>query len=662
MVGQNIGKYRVIDRIGRGGMGTVFRALDETLSRDVAIKILNAELNDPEVARRFRAEAVTVARLNHPGIATIYELFQHDGQWMMVMEFVRGETLEHMVEHLGPLSPQRAVDLCTQTLAALSHAHRMGVVHRDLKPANLMITESGAVKIMDFGIARVAGSEHLTSAGFLMGTPAYMAPEQVTGDEIDARTDLYAIGVVFYYLVSARLPFKGETPIAMAQSRVVSQHTPVGLVRDGLPAWIEPLIDRALSKTPADRFQTADQFKEALRRGLAGLPMESQAGAVVPPELVTTSPPGTLPMSTPPSTPSSAIPVPPTSQGATPPKTIPPASPALPKLPTAAAMPMSTSASGKVRMPTAASGVPAPAAAPRAPQKAKTTNQSVIALGAAAVVLIGLIGWTWTRTHPAPEPATDATTTAATSTPDAAPPSPTPPEATPDAAGASAAASPTPGAVSAGANQTGAATPAPPGTPGSPPRSGAAGSSGAVPPAPGAAGTTTGGAVGSAGAMTTGSGVTPTASAPGRGVTPPPTGRGAAADTDHVAFSDVKYLIVKGQHADDEDSVLNFVAGQISVTSKKGGPALASEPYRRIAHATYVHAKMPKWDATLPAPPDGFDVPGIGFLRTAHHWLVLQSKTDFMILRLEDSNWRQVLDTFETRTGLKVDRPPAGDK
>ena len=280
MIGQNIGKYRVLDRVGRGGMGTVFRALDDTLNREVAIKILNAELNDPEVARRFRAEAVTVARLNHPGIATIFELFQHDGQWMMVMEFVRGETLEHMVERLGPLSPQRAADLVMQGLAALSHAHRMGVVHRDLKPANLMITESGAVKIMDFGIARVAGSEHLTSAGFLMGTPAYMAPEQVTGGEIDARTDLYSMGVVFYYLVTARLPFKGDNPIAMAQSRVSDRPIPVGQVREGLPAWIEPLLDRALSKSSDDRFPSADQFREALRRGLAGLPMETLSGVV----------------------------------------------------------------------------------------------------------------------------------------------------------------------------------------------------------------------------------------------------------------------------------------------------------------------------------------------------------------------------------------------
>jgi serine/threonine protein kinase len=206
-------------------MGTVYRAIDETLHREVAIKVLNAELNDPEVARRFRGEAITVARLSHPGIATIYELFQHEGQWLMVMEFVRGETLEHMIERTGGISPQRAAELCMQSLAALAHAHSMGVVHRDLKPANLMITENGSIKVMDFGIARVSGSEHLTNAGFMMGTPAYMAPEQVQGGEVDARADLYAMGVVFYRLTTAALPFKGETPFALSDKFKAAQRT-----------------------------------------------------------------------------------------------------------------------------------------------------------------------------------------------------------------------------------------------------------------------------------------------------------------------------------------------------------------------------------------------------------------------------------------------------
>ena len=272
--GQIVGKYRIVERVGRGGMGVVYRAVDETLSREVAIKSLNPEVNEPELARRFRAEAVTVARLNHPGIATVYDLFQHEDHWLMVMEFVRGETLEALVERVGALPVEQVVDLASQTLAALGHAHSLGVVHRDLKPANLMLGESGVVKIMDFGIARVIGSEHLTTAGFMMGTPAYMAPEQVLGQDIDARADLYAMGVVLYRLATGKLPFKGATPFAMAHSQVQDPPTPVRLSREGLPAWIEQVIGRALAKRPEDRFQTASAFADAVKRGASGATLD----------------------------------------------------------------------------------------------------------------------------------------------------------------------------------------------------------------------------------------------------------------------------------------------------------------------------------------------------------------------------------------------------
>ncbi len=295
MVGQNVGKYRVLDRVGRGGMGTVYRAVDDTLDREVAIKILNAELNEPEVARRFRAEAITVARLSHAGIATIYELFQHDDQWLMVMEFVRGETLEQIVAREGPLAPEQAAIVCMQVLSALAHAHHHGVVHRDLKPANIMRTETGDVKVMDFGIARVSGSEHLTTVGFMMGTPAYMAPEQVQGHEIDARTDLYAIGVVFYRLLTGQLPFKGDTPFAMAQAQVSAPPIPIETRRTDLPAWVTDVLTTALQKDPADRFQSAQAFFEALRSavggvsGTAAMGLGTDTGALTAPRAVPAS-------------------------------------------------------------------------------------------------------------------------------------------------------------------------------------------------------------------------------------------------------------------------------------------------------------------------------------------------------------------------------------
>jgi serine/threonine-protein kinase len=263
MVGQVVGKYRVLSRLGRGGMGTVYRAVDETLDREVAIKSLNPDLSDPEVLKRFRAEAVTLARLNHPNIAMLFELTEHEGELLMVMEFVRGETLE-VISQRGPLPLDRSRDVCAQVLDALGHAHRAGIVHRDLKPANLMLTESGLVKVMDFGLARMAGTEHLTTDGFMVGTPAYMAPEQVLAEEIDGRADLYAMGVVFYRLLTSQLPFKADSGISMAHKQVHDAPTPVRAVRTELPAACETIIGRALAKSPADRFQTAEEFKGAL--------------------------------------------------------------------------------------------------------------------------------------------------------------------------------------------------------------------------------------------------------------------------------------------------------------------------------------------------------------------------------------------------------------
>ena len=237
MIGRTVGKYKIVERLGRGGMGTVYKAVDETLDREVAIKVLNADFGDSDILKRFRAEAVTLARLNHPGIATLYELYRDGDELLMVMEFVRGETVHELSERLGALAPPQAAHLAMQVLDALSHAHRAGVVHRDLKPANLMITETGIVKVMDFGIARVLGTEHFTQGGYMMGTPAYMAPEQVLGGDIDGRADLYAVGVVLYRLLSGQLPFSADTAIAMVQKQVNDSPIPITPVPAG-PAGV----------------------------------------------------------------------------------------------------------------------------------------------------------------------------------------------------------------------------------------------------------------------------------------------------------------------------------------------------------------------------------------------------------------------------------------
>ena len=264
MIGTTAGKYRIIGQLGRGGTGMVYRAVDETLGREVAVKTLNGGLAETDILKRFRAEATILARLNHPEIATIYELFRSETELFMVMELLRGETLEQLSTRVGPLPPARAAYLSDRILAALEHAHRAGVVHRDMKPANVMVTDGGGVKIMDFGVARVRGAEHMTMDGYVVGTPAYMAPEQVLGREVDGRADLYSVGVMLYRLLTGALPLEADTPLGMLQRQIAESPTPLRQHREGLPEWCETIVQRALAKSPADRFQTAGEFREAL--------------------------------------------------------------------------------------------------------------------------------------------------------------------------------------------------------------------------------------------------------------------------------------------------------------------------------------------------------------------------------------------------------------
>jgi serine/threonine-protein kinase len=612
MVGQHISKYRVTEQIGRGGMGTVYRAIDETLHREVAIKVLNTELNDPTVARRFRAEAVTVARLNHPGIATIYELLQHEGQWLMVMEFVRGETLERLCARKGSLPVEQAADLCMQTLSALAHAHSLGVVHRDLKPAHLMVTDGGSVKIMDFGIARVAGSERLTSVGFMMGTPAYMAPEQVLGQEIDARTDLYATGVVLYHLTTGRLPFKGETPLEMAQSRINDTPTPARAVREDLPAWLAQVLDISLAREPERRFQTALLFREALRRGLANLPLETPAPAAPPPELIATAAPRSLPIVT-----ADSLPV-----AAQIPRTTPPAA----------------------EMPTMATSKPAPSAAATSPKPStgprwNTTTLAVAGLAALVVIVVGA-SWMHRRSESSTPPATDAAAqTPASDAPAASPASSADAPPQPADAPAADASGLTPAPVAP-------AVSAPPAPDPSAAPAVAAGTTPAVStPTPASA---------SGAPPVDGRAAAPTAmrgAARGRG-------RGVVATDPLLAFSDLRAFVVTGRKAEEQSAVLRFEAGAITLAADKGSRVYGQMPYAELTSATFVRAKNPRWYPTLAGPPSNVDMPG-GLFRSSRGWLALQSRNGYLIVRLNDDTARHVLDTVTARTGVKVEQLPS---
>ena len=266
--GQTVGKYRILERLGSGGMGTVYKAFDETLEREVAIKVLNRGLTEPAILKRFRAEATTLAKLNHPAIATIHDLFACGGELLIVLEFVRGETLEALAERSSPLPLAQAVPIIDTVLSALAHTHGAGIAHCDIKPANVMVAPNGDVKIMDFGTARAQGAGR-GAASYLLGTPAYMPPEQLLGHELDGRTDLYAVGALFYRLVTGALPFRADNAIESMRKQISDAPTPVFAHRPDLPGWCDRIVQRALAKSPADRFQTAEEFRGVLREAVA---------------------------------------------------------------------------------------------------------------------------------------------------------------------------------------------------------------------------------------------------------------------------------------------------------------------------------------------------------------------------------------------------------
>ena len=608
MLGKTIGKYRVVERIGRGGMGTVYKAVDETLDREVAVKVLNPEIGESAVVRRFRAEAMTLARLNHPGIATIYELFRTDDDLLMVMEFVRGETFDRMIERLGPLAPARAASLGAQVLDALGHAHRVGIVHRDLKPANLMLSEYGAVKIMDFGIARVVGTEHLTSDGLMMGTPAYMAPEQVLATEVDARADLYSVGVVIYRLLSGNLPFKADTAIAMAHKQLKDPPTPLRQFRAELPSWCEDVLWRALAKSPADRFQTADEFRDALiGHGASLVPMATPSAP-----LETTLPPDRPPALTDPSEPvlkhdakdgSNGSPgrAGDASQESAFAATIPVVTPAGIVLPSAGT-PQQPSGGRPGRPITDPNhlvlAAPHPGGEggdrPEAPPSRAGEHTTVIlkkqhlaaAAGLFALLVLALSGFALILTRrpvaaPAGEPRAE-----------------TPP--------------PTPATPAIGST--------PPSQPGTPP-------------------------------TTVSRNNEPAAArpAPDR----PPVARDAALPP--LTIVDVRFVAAEGTRVREREAIVTFSAGVLTV-AERNGAVIRSLPYEHIMSVNYSRSRQPMWQSPGgPAPVLRVGGGAFAMFRSDPHWVSIRTKAAFLVLRIGPEHIRSLPEAFSQRAGVKVD-------
>jgi eukaryotic-like serine/threonine-protein kinase len=261
-----IGQYEIRELLGAGGIGQVHAAFDTVLEREVAIKSLRPELlNDKSFADRFRGEATSLAKLSHPNITTLYNLLSEGGNLYLIMECVRGETLEDLLKKRGGrLGLRESLAIITQVADGLTYAHSLGIVHRDIKPANLMITASGAVKIMDFGIARVRGSQRLTRDGGALGTLAYMSPEQVRGEEPDGRSDLYSLAIMLYEMLTGAVPFEADTDYELMQAHIKTRAPRLSSRLPGIDSRIEAALARGLAKNREQRFATAREFSDAL--------------------------------------------------------------------------------------------------------------------------------------------------------------------------------------------------------------------------------------------------------------------------------------------------------------------------------------------------------------------------------------------------------------
>jgi eukaryotic-like serine/threonine-protein kinase len=268
------GRYLLVEKIGEGGMATVFLGTDQVLGRTVAVKVLAPNYaRDQNFVQRFRREAQAAARMNHPGVVSVYDTGSDDGTHYIVMEHVQGRTLAEILKSEGHLLPDRAAEIAEAVAAALSFAHAQGIVHRDIKPANIMITPQGEVKVMDFGIARATASgDTLTQTATVLGTATYLSPEQAQGEPVDARSDIYSLGVVLYELLTGQPPFTGDSPVAVAYKHVREDPPSPSRLNQGVPQGLEAVTMKALAKNPSNRYQSADEMRADLDRVRRGQP------------------------------------------------------------------------------------------------------------------------------------------------------------------------------------------------------------------------------------------------------------------------------------------------------------------------------------------------------------------------------------------------------
>src|SRR5512133_2904192 len=269
------GRYRIVRKLGTGGLANVYLAEDEVLGRRVAIKILNdRHAGDDQFVERFRREAKNAASLSHPNIVSIYDRGESEGAYYIAMEYLDGRSLKELIVSRGPAPIPIAIDYARQILAALRFAHRHGVIHRDIKPHNILVDSEGHVKVTDFGIARAeqagASAQQMTEAGSIIGTAQYLSPEQARGTRVDKTSDLYSLGIVLYELLTGTVPFSGETPVEIAMKHLSAIPDPPSERRQDVPHALDMVVLRALAKDPRDRYQSAEELDADLERVARG--------------------------------------------------------------------------------------------------------------------------------------------------------------------------------------------------------------------------------------------------------------------------------------------------------------------------------------------------------------------------------------------------------
>jgi hypothetical protein len=281
---KTIGRYEILELVGRGGMGVLYRARDAVLERDVALKMMLLDFTTDQTARdRFQREARAVARLQHRNVVTIHELGEVDGAPYIVMEFLSGRDLDAMLKGDMKLTLAQKLDVVIQLCEGLGYAHEQGIVHRDVKPGNVRVLEDSTVKILDFGIAKFAQSS-ITQSGAIMGTPSYMAPEQIMGKPVDGRADLFSVGVLLYELLSGQKPFSGESPTTVVYQIMHVEPAPVNTAVPELPDSLHEIVSRALQKNPDDRYSRASELASDLQmvKMMLDLPLKTSDGDTGP--------------------------------------------------------------------------------------------------------------------------------------------------------------------------------------------------------------------------------------------------------------------------------------------------------------------------------------------------------------------------------------------